>query len=137
MVIAEGQEQARGELVRQVLRFGIVGVLGAVVDFSVYLLALHLGLGTYVARTLSFVCGTATAYVLNRRWAFRVEGGARRVVGFSILYSTTFLVIIGVNAAALAVLPERWWTVSAAWAVSQGLGTVCNFVMLRLVVFRR
>ncbi len=45
--------------------------------------------------------------------------------------------ILGVNAAALAVLPERWWTVTSAWALSQGLGTLCNFVMLRLVVFRR
>jgi hypothetical protein len=34
------------------------------------------------------------------------------------------------------VLPEAWWTVTVAWALSQGLGTTCNFVMLRLVVFR-
>lgn len=135
--MSEEQAQPRRELVQQVLRFGVVGVLGAVVDFSIYLLALRLGMETYAARTLSFLCGTVTAYVLNRRWAFRVEGGTRRVISFSILYGTTFLVIIGVNAAALALLPDRWWTVSVAWAVSQGLGTTCNFVMLRLVVFRR
>jgi putative flippase GtrA len=118
------------------VRFIVVGAFSAVVDFSVYSLGLHVGLATYVARTISFVCGTATAYALNRRWAFEVEGGARRAAGFALLYSTTFLVIIGVNAAALALLPDRWWTVTVAWALSQGLGTACNFVMLRLVVFR-
>jgi putative flippase GtrA len=123
-------------LVGQVLRFAAVGVFSAVVDLSVYTLALHLGLWVHAARALSFVCGTSTAYALNRRWAFQVEGGARRAVGFTLLYGTTFFVILGVNALALAVLPDRWWTVTLAWAISQGFGTVCNFVMLRTVVFR-
>jgi putative flippase GtrA len=123
-------------LVGQVLRFATVGVFSAVVDLSVYTLALHLGLWVHAARALSFICGTSTAYALNRRWAFQVEGGARRAVGFTLLYGTTFFVILGVNALALAVLPDRWWTVTLAWAISQGFGTVCNFVMLRTVVFR-
>ena len=136
MVAAEGSNTGRRELVQQLLRFTAVGGVGAVVDLSVYLLALHLGVWVYAARALSFVCGTVTAYVLNRRWAFRVDSGARRAAGFALLYGTTFFVIIAVNAGALAVLPDRWWTVTAAWALSQGLGTTCNFVMLRLVVFR-
>ena len=120
----------------QVIRFGVVGVFSAVVDLSVYTLALHLGLWVHAARALSFICGTSTAYALNRRWAFKVEGGRNRALGFTLLYGTTFFVILGVNALALAVLPDRWWTVTLAWAISQGFGTVCNFVMLRTVVFR-
>ena len=120
----------------QAARFAVVGVLGAVVDLSTYSLALHLGLATTPARALSFACGTATAYALNRRWAFRVEGGAGRAAGFALLYATTFCVILGTNALALALLPQSWWTVTLAWAVSQGLGTACNFVLLRTVVFR-
>ncbi|MFD2090305.1 GtrA family protein [Blastococcus deserti] len=137
MVAPEGRSSGRGGLLQQLLRFTAVGVVGAVVDLSAYLSGLHLGLPTYAARALSFVCGTTTAYVLNRRWAFQVEGSAGRAAGFALLYGTTFLVIIGVNAAALALLPEWWWTVTFAWALSQGLGTMVNFVMLRTVVFRR
>ncbi len=136
MVAPEGRSRGSGDLVQQLIRFTAVGVLGAVVDLSVYLSALQLGLPTHAARALSFVCGTTTAYVLNRRWAFQVEGSAGRAAGFLLLYGTTFFVIIGVNAAALEVLPDRWWTVTLAWALSQGLGTMCNFVMLRTVVFR-
>ncbi|MGY1741968.1 MULTISPECIES: GtrA family protein [unclassified Blastococcus] len=126
----------RRGLLDQLVRFVVVGLLGAVVDLSVYTLALHLGLGTTAARALSFVAGTTTAYVLNRRWAFRVEGSARRATGFALLYGTTFFVILGVNALALAVLPESSWRITLAWALSQGFGTAVNFVMLRLVVFR-
>ena len=126
----------RRELLPQLLRFGVVGVLSAAVDLGVYTLALHLGAPTYVARAISFVCGTATAYALNRRWAFKVEGGARRATGFAILYGTTFFLILGVNALALLLLPDAWWKVTVAWAISQGIGTAWNFVMLRLVVFR-
>ncbi|SNR57284.1 GtrA family protein [Blastococcus mobilis] len=136
MVPVEGRRGGRRDLLQQILRFAAVGVVGAAVDLSTYLLALHLGLAFYAARALSFICGTGTAYVLNRRWAFRVEGSARRAAGFVLLYGTTFLVIMGVNTVALAVLPHHWWTVTLAWALSQGFGTLCNFVMLRLVVFR-
>jgi putative flippase GtrA len=136
VVATGGQEDGRRGLVQQAVRFATVGALGAVVDLSTYLLALHFGAWVLAARTLSFICGTTTAYVLNRRWTFGAEGGARQATGFVLLYGTTFFVIIGVNALALAVLPDHSWTVTLAWALSQGFGTVCNFVMLRLVVFR-
>jgi putative flippase GtrA len=123
-------------LLGQLVRFVVVGLLSAVVDFAVYQGGLHVGLPTYVARAISFIVGTTTAYALNRRWAFRVEGGARRAAGFVALYGTTFFVILGVNALALALLPESSWKTTLAWALSQGFGTACNFVMLRLVVFR-
>jgi putative flippase GtrA len=122
-------------LLGQAARFAVVGALGAVIDFSVYQAGLHLGLWIHAARALSFVCGTTAAYALNRRWAFQAPGGARRAAGYALLYGVVFFVIMGVNALALALLPAASWTVPLAWAVSQGFGTTCNFVMLRTVVF--
>jgi putative flippase GtrA len=130
-------ENRSSDLVGQLVRFAVVGVFSAAVDLSVYTLALHLGVWVTAARALSFVCGTSTAYALNRRWAFKVAGGRSRALGFTLLYATTFFVILAVNAGALALLPEdHWWTITLAWAISQGLGTAVNFVMLRTVVFR-
>ena len=133
---AMSAQGADGGLLGQLLRFGVVGAVSAVVDLTVYTLGLHVGLTTYVARALSFAAGTTTAYALNRRWTFGSAGGARRATGFALLYGTTFVVILAVNALALAVLPESSWRITLAWAVSQGVGTAVNFVMLRLVVFR-
>ncbi|NEK86198.1 GtrA family protein [Blastococcus saxobsidens] len=129
-------QEAGDGLVRQLLRFGIVGGVSALVDLGVYALGLHLGLATYAARALSFAAGTTTAYALNRRWTFAATGGARRAAGFAVLYGTTFVVILATNALGLALLPESSWRVTLAWAASQGLGTAINFVLLRRVVFR-
>ena len=129
-------QEAGDGLVRQLLRFGIVGGFSALVDLGVYTLGLHLGLATYAARALSFAAGTTTAYALNRRWTFAATGGTRRAAGFAVLYGTTVVVILATNALALALLPESSWRVTLAWAVSQGLGTAINFVLLRRVVFR-
>ncbi|WP_104523752.1 GtrA family protein [Blastococcus atacamensis] len=131
-----GTGSGRPEWWDQLVRFVVVGAASALVDLGVYTLALHLGSVTYAARALSFAAGTTTAYALNRRWAFGVSGSRRRAASFALLYGTTFVVILATNALALAALPESPWRVTLAWALSQGLGTTVNFVVLRLVVFR-
>ena len=98
----------------QASRFVVVGVIGALIDSGVYALALHLDVWVHAARALSFVCGTTAAYALNRRWAFRVSGGARQATGYAVLYGVMFFVILGANALALAVFPAAWWAVPLA-----------------------
>ena len=129
---------ARGDLLGQVVRFGLVGAFSAVVDLGVYTLALHLGLWVHAAKAISFVLGTTTAYLLNRRFTFDSAGGRARVAGFMLLYGTTFALNVGTNALMLAVLPAATpLRVSLAWVIAQGTATAVNFVMLRTVVFRR
>lgn len=126
----------RRGVVDQAVRFVVFGVLSAGVDFGVYQLFLHLGTWPDLAKAISFVCGTITAYVLNRRWTFDSQGGAAPATRFAMLYSVTFFVNVGVNALGLQVLAGHRWTVVVAWVVAQGVATVINFVMLRTVVFR-
>jgi putative flippase GtrA len=121
----------------QLTRFILIGGFSALVDFGIY----HglLALGTYVhgAKAISFICGTTTAYLLNRRFTFASSRGGRgRLAGFILLYGTTFAINVGVNALMLAVLPEVTLRVSIAWFIAQGVATAINFVMLRTVVFR-
>lgn len=124
-------------LVAQLTRFVAIGALSALVDFGVYHLLLSLGLFPSGAKAISFICGTTTAYLLNRRFTFHSAGGRARVAGFVLLYVTTFAINVGTNALMLAVLPAMPLRVSAAWVIAQGLATVINFVMLRTVVFRQ
>lgn len=126
----------RRRLGGQVRRFTVVAALAAVVDLTIYHLALGLGMWDHAARAISFTGGTALAYVLNRRWSFSVAHSRRRVAQFVTLYGTTFFVVLTLHAVALVVLPVTWWTTTAAWALSQAFGSTCNFLMLRLVVFR-
>ncbi|MCW0215656.1 MAG: GtrA family protein [Pseudonocardia sp.] len=130
--------QASHGLVAQLLRFGVVGVISAGVDFGIYHLLLAADAPTWLARAISFICGTTTAYFLNKRFTFGASAGGRgRLAGFVALYATTFAIAVGVNALSLALLPEISFKASVAWVISQGTATIINFVMLRTVVFRR
>jgi putative flippase GtrA len=133
-------------IVAQLARFVAIGAFCALVDFGIYgglltLWGLHVGGGAeaglpfHAAKAISFICGTTTAYLLNRRFTFQ-SATKGRFGGFVLLYATTFALNVGVNALMLAVLPEMPFRLTAAWVVAQGTATVVNFVMLRTVVFR-
>ncbi|HYQ66544.1 GtrA family protein [Actinophytocola sp.] len=122
----------RSGLAGQLARFVLIGGFCALVDFGVYQGLLALGLWVHLAKAISFVAGTTTAYLLNRRFTFNAAGGAGQLGGFVLLYTVTFFVNVGTNALMLHFgLP-----IALAWVVAQGLATAINFVMLRTVVFR-
>ena len=135
-VTATRPDSARRGLVNQLGRFVAVGALSALVDFGIYHALLEVGLWVHAAKAVSFICGTTTAYLLNRRFTFDTAGGKGRLAGFMLLYGTTFALNIGMNALMLAVLPQMPLRVSLAWMIAQGTATAVNFVMLRTVVFR-
>jgi putative flippase GtrA len=128
---------ARLGLVAQLGRFVAIGAFSALVDFGAYHLLLAAGTWVHAAKAVSFILGTTTAYLLNRRFTFGASrGGRARFAGFVLLYGTTFAINIGMNALMLAVLPESAFRISLAWVIAQGTATAINFVMLRTVVFR-
>jgi putative flippase GtrA len=127
---------ARRGVLDQAARFVLFGVLSACVDFGIYQVGLHIGLPAYVAKAISFVCGTVTAYLLNRRWTFDAAGGTSPALRFAALYTVTFFVNVGINSLGLHVFTGYRWQVPLAWVIAQGTATVINFVLLRTVVFR-
>ncbi|MET0134886.1 MAG: GtrA family protein [Kibdelosporangium sp.] len=132
--VAEGSRSVG--LLTQITRFVMVGGLSALVDYGSYQALLAMGLWVHLAKAISFILGTTTAYLLNRRWTFNATGGAAPVAKFMMLYTVTFFVNVGVNALMLHVLDDFRWHVTVAWVIAQGVATVINFVMLRTVVFR-
>ena len=55
----------------QLTRFIITGGFSAIVDFGLLVILMALGLGHTPAKAISFIAGTTTAYLINRRWTFR------------------------------------------------------------------
>ncbi|MBB3662504.1 putative flippase GtrA [Prauserella sediminis] len=135
----EAARPASPGLVAQIARFVLIGGFCALVDSGLYWLLLQAGTWVHLAKALSFIAGTTTAYFLNRRFTFTAaqKGGAGQIGGFAALYTTTFFVNVGTNALMLAMLSDDFrWRVAAAWVIAQGTATVINFVMLKWVVFR-
>jgi putative flippase GtrA len=123
-------------LLGQLTRFVLVGGLSALVDYGSYQALLAMGTWVHLAKAISFILGTTTAYLINRRWTFNSAGGTAPAMRFVLLYSVTFFVNTGVNAFMLYLLADFAGEKTVAWVIAQGTATVINFVMLRLVVFR-
>ncbi len=107
------------------------------VDYSSYQALLAAGLWVHLAKALSFIAGTATAYLINRRWTFQSRGGRGEIASIATLYGITFVVQVGMNAVMLALLPPIRGEITCAFIVAQGIATCINFIVQRTVIFRR
>ncbi|GAB2740585.1 GtrA family protein [Salinifilum aidingensis] len=144
MAVAESAVEAGRRklgLFRQFFRFIVIGGGCALIDIGSYALLLSLGLPIWLARSTSFVLGTGTSYLLNRRLTFRganTGNTALKAGGFVVVYVATFFVNIGTNQASVILLNAEGSAVllGLCWVIGQGLGTLINFVMLKWVVFR-
>ncbi|MBJ8339955.1 GtrA family protein [Antrihabitans sp. YC3-6] len=118
------------------MRFGLTGGLSAIVDFGLYVLGLAIGLPVNVAKSISFIAGTTTAYLINRRWTFKAPPSRARFVAVVALYAVTFAVQVGINWAIYHALDDEWWRVPVAFVIAQGTATVINFIVQRVVIFK-
>ena len=131
------QQVNRTGFFTQALRFGLVGIGGAVIDYGSLRLILAMGVLPELARVLSFIIGSTAVYLVNRRWTFTSRRNSREVVALALVLALTFALVGGVNALALRLLPDSPWQITLAWAISQAVATTFNFFAQRTFVFRR
>jgi putative flippase GtrA len=123
----------------QLVRFVAAGVISACVDFGILWLLMHFGLGHTPAKAISFVAGTTTAYLINRRWTFGAAGSAKTFVGVLVLYGSTFVVQVGLFSLLYPWLDSHWGVTVAqvvGFVIAQGVATTVNFIVQRTVIFR-
>lgn len=115
--VADDAGPPRMTLGAQLIRFALSGGVAGIVDFGLLLLFLHMGLPFVVAKTISFIAGTATAYLINRRWTFPAPPSRKRFLAVAALYATMFVVQVGISTFLHSQLPpERSGCCSPMWS---------------------
>ena len=124
----------------QLTRFVLTGGLSAVVDFGLLVALMALGLGHTWAKAGSFLAGTTTAYLINRRWTFRAEPSRRRFLAVVVLYAVTFALQVGLFSVLFTALTahgfSRLTVQVVGFVIAQGVATTVNFIVQRAVIFR-
>ncbi|GAB3593355.1 GtrA-like protein [Corynebacterium faecale] len=131
----------RMSLGTQAFRFIITGGISAVVDLGLLaLFQLVFGFPVPAARTISFIAGTTTAYMINRRWTFQAEKSTKRFVAVVVLYALTFLINVGLQTLCDVLFRGWGWpealAMVAAFVIAQGTGTTINFIVQRTMIFK-
>ena len=84
------------------MRFAVVGLVGAVVDFGIMnLLTRLLGMRLVVAGTISFICAILSNFTWNRFWTYpdsRTKPLARQLAEFSVISVMGLLIRIPILA---------------------------------------
>ena len=71
------------------------------------MILMALGLGHTAAKAISFIAGTTTAYLINRRWTFRASPSTRRFIAVVVLYAVTFALQVGLFSVLFTVLTSQ------------------------------
>ena len=130
----------------QLVRFVLTGGLSAIVDYGLLVALMAVGLEHTPAKIVSFIAGTTTAYLINRRWTFNADGSRRKFAAVMGLYAITFALQVGIFTPlypwlvslglGTEFMPKMNWAQLVGFVVAQGVATAVNFVVQRAVIFK-
>jgi putative flippase GtrA len=127
-------------LIGQALRFGVVGVIGFVVDTAtVYALHFRGGADLYSAGAAAYLVAATTTWALNRVWTFAGASRAKPARQWALFLAVQligFALNRGTYAAMIAFLPLATEHPVLAVAAGSIAGMGVNFLTARLIVFR-
>jgi len=120
----------------QLVRFGLVGAVGFVVNLGVYALFVHpIGVDYHIAAVAAWMVAVANNFILNRHWTFEARDGRARFQAAR--FVVVSLVAFGVSLLLLTLLVESGGMAKVpAQAIAVAASTPLNFLGNKLWSFR-
>ena len=119
---------------REFIRFALVGLLNTGVDVAIFSLLVWLDVSYLSAQVVSYCCGAANSYLLNKLWTFRSCGLSYTEM---VRFTAVNLISLGIAVALLALLQDQ---AGMGLALAKGVATLgalaANFTGNKLWVFR-
>lgn len=118
--------------VKELLKFLVGGTSAVLTDYVGYRVLLSAGWDLSAAKAVSYVCGAAVGFVINKLWTFESRGFSKaEIIKYVILYAFSACANAFVN-----------WIVSIVFAAplfaflcATGVSTVINFLGQKFFVF--
>lgn len=123
------------ELVAQIIKYGLVGVVNTLITFLViYILQELLGMTPALSNAIGYAAGLLNSFLMNSRWTFESERSWKRFL----LFMLVWLPCYGANLLALHLLLS-YTSFPAIWCqiVAMLVFNILNFVLNKLITFRR
>ena len=123
-------------LLSKLLKFGIVGCSGMIIDFgTTYLCKEILKINKFLSNGIGFVLAATSNYFLNRRWTFnsQSEDIGTQYVQFMIVST----IGLGINSFVLYLLSEKLkWNFYFSKLIAIAITTIWNFFANLLFTFK-
>jgi putative flippase GtrA len=121
----------------QLVRFGLVGAAGFIVNLAVYALFVHpIGVDYHIAAVAAWIVAVLNNFVLNRHWTFDARDG--RVCFLAARFVLVSLVAFGFSLLLLTLLVEGAGLAKVpAQALAVAASTPLNFLGNKLWSFRK
>ena len=130
------------ELIPELAKFGVVGLIGSVIDLGgADYLHVHMGIGPMVAKALSITAATIVTYLGSRFWTFRHRVNQDQAIG----RETTMFILLNVVGLAIAEVViaitshglglKGHLAYDAASVIGTGLGTIFRYFAYKKWVF--
>jgi putative flippase GtrA len=119
---------------KELLRFLVGGGSAVVTDYILYRLLIFAGLNLSVSKAISFICGAAVGFVINKLWTFESKKFSKgEILRYVILYAVTAAINALVNKGVLILFDIS----ILAFLCATGVSTVLNFLGQKFFVFRK
>jgi putative flippase GtrA len=126
------------DLIKKIIRFGLVGALGMVLDYGVTFLCKEFFLfDKYIANFFGFAVAATSNYMLNRKFVFREHARSHRkqytgFIGIALLG-------LALNSGIIWFLTDRLFTLNfyIAKGIAIAIVFIWNFSLNHLVNFRK
>ena len=122
-------------MIKQVIKFGIVGVANTIIGYGTYLILITFGVNVQLAMAGNWVIGSIFSFFLNKYWTFgQKNSDFASVIRFIIVCTVAMLLnIVFVTIAVNFLGMEK----KIGGLVSMGLVIVVNFLGQKFFAFRR
>ena len=120
--------------IKEILKFLVGGGSAVLTDAAVYYLLQLTGVELFASKAVSYVCGAAVGFIINKLWTFGVNKfSISEILRYCILYACTAVINALINSAVLHFLSIQL----IAFLCATGVSTVLNFLGQKFIVFRK